>query len=249
MIRSLLDLKGYVIAAKDGELGKCKDFLLEDVLWAVRYMVVDTRKLLPGRKVVLSPHFLRDPEDETRRFPVHLSKEEVKASPPLLESAPVTRQYEVMWYDHFGLSYYWLNEAQQGMTENPSAIALEKREEPTGGVRLSEENHLLSLEKTKDFHIDALDGKIGRFVDLLADTETWQGRYAIVETGKWLPGRQVCLLTDCINWVNPVDERVGVGLTKEALSKSPEYRPYVPMTREYQVVLHDYYGWPKYWEG
>jgi hypothetical protein len=247
MIRSLRDLIGYVVAAEDRELGKCKDFLLDDVSWAVRYMVADTRKMLPGRKVVISPHFLGDPEDETRRFHVHLSKEEVEASPPLLEDAPVTREYEVMWYDHFGLSYYWLKSDKRGMTENPSAIALDEREEPESGVAPSEKEHLLSLEKMTDFHVDVLDGGIGRFADVLASTRTWQGRYAIVDTGKWLPGRQVCILTDCINWVNPVDRKIGVGLTKEAIRRSPEYHPYVPMNKEYQVVLHDYYGWPKYW--
>jgi hypothetical protein len=248
MIRSLIDLTGYVIAAKDGELGECKDFLLDDLSWAVRYMVADTRKVLPGRKVVVSPDLLGDMDDETRRFSVLLSKEEVKASPPLLEDEPVTPQYEVMWHDHFGLSYYWLKEEERGMTENPSVTAFDGREPPTGGVAPSEPKHLLSLQEVTNFHVELLDGEIGRFADLLADTHTWQCRYAIVDTGKWLPGRQVCVLTDCITWVNPADEKLGVGLTKEAIRMSPEYHPYVPMNREYQVVLHDYYGWPKYWE-
>jgi hypothetical protein len=48
MLHSIKELKGYVIAAEDGEIGRCKDFLFDDRHWAIRYMVVDTRKWLPG---------------------------------------------------------------------------------------------------------------------------------------------------------------------------------------------------------
>jgi hypothetical protein len=53
----------------------------------------------------------------------------------------------------------------------------------------------------------------------------------------------------CVEWVDHVKDRVGIGLSKEKIKNSPEYNPVVPMTEAYQVVLHDYYGWPKYWEG
>jgi hypothetical protein len=30
MLRSVNELKGYVISAEDGEIGRCKDFLFDD---------------------------------------------------------------------------------------------------------------------------------------------------------------------------------------------------------------------------
>ena len=44
MLRSMDELKGYVLEAADGEIGRCKDFLFEDDSWTVRYMVADTSK-------------------------------------------------------------------------------------------------------------------------------------------------------------------------------------------------------------
>ena len=55
MMQSIKDLKGYVLRATDGEIGRCKDFLFDDRHWTIRYMVADTHKWLPGRKVLISP--------------------------------------------------------------------------------------------------------------------------------------------------------------------------------------------------
>jgi hypothetical protein len=38
-----------------------------------------------------------------------------------------------------------------------------------------------------------------------------------------------------------------VDLTKEVIEKSPEFDPSAPVNREYEEVLYDYYGRPKYW--
>jgi len=55
MLRSVSELQGYVLAAKDGEIGLCKDFLFDDRHWVTRYKVADTGKWLPGRKVLVTP--------------------------------------------------------------------------------------------------------------------------------------------------------------------------------------------------
>ncbi|MBM9514052.1 PRC-barrel domain-containing protein [Desulfogranum marinum] len=54
-LRNLDALLGYGLGAQDGNIGSCKDFLFDDRDWKVRYVVADTRKWLPGRKVLLSP--------------------------------------------------------------------------------------------------------------------------------------------------------------------------------------------------
>jgi hypothetical protein len=55
MLRSIDSIIGYRLEATDGEFGRCKDFLFDDEKWVTRYMVVDTGKWLPGRKVLISP--------------------------------------------------------------------------------------------------------------------------------------------------------------------------------------------------
>lgn len=42
-LRSIAAVTGYHIHATDREIGHAKDFLLNDVGWSVRYVVVDTK--------------------------------------------------------------------------------------------------------------------------------------------------------------------------------------------------------------
>src|SRR5687767_2340606 len=55
MLRNIKDLRGYVIRAIDGTIGKVDDFYFDDEDWGIRYLVVDTGSWLSGRKVLISP--------------------------------------------------------------------------------------------------------------------------------------------------------------------------------------------------
>jgi len=55
MLRNAKGILNYVLQAKDGEIGRCKDFLFDDEKWTIRYIVADTRNWLPGRKVLVAP--------------------------------------------------------------------------------------------------------------------------------------------------------------------------------------------------
>ncbi|HSF57103.1 MAG TPA: PRC-barrel domain-containing protein, partial [Candidatus Binatia bacterium] len=72
MQRVASTLKGYSIGAKDGDIGSVEDFLFDDKLWTVRYLVADTAKWLPGRRVLLSPIALGRVEVNEKRLPVSL---------------------------------------------------------------------------------------------------------------------------------------------------------------------------------
>ena len=49
-LRSVKEITGYHIQARDGEIGHVDDVVLEDKSWVIRYLVVDTGKWLPGQK-------------------------------------------------------------------------------------------------------------------------------------------------------------------------------------------------------
>ena len=96
MLRNVSIILNFSLLAEDGEIGRCKDFLFDDEKWAIRYMVADTRKWLPGRKVLISPISLGAVDWSTRLFQVELTRRQVEDSPLLDEDAPVSRQYEIM---------------------------------------------------------------------------------------------------------------------------------------------------------
>ena len=107
MFRSFNELKNYILDASDGEIGRCKDFLFDDASWIIRYMVADTGKWLSSRKVLISPQSLDTPDWLWKRFPVNLSREQVRASPPLEADEPLSRQYEGRLAEYYDLPQYW----------------------------------------------------------------------------------------------------------------------------------------------
>ena len=53
MLRTINDLYGHKLMAKDGEIGHVKDVYFDDKNWAVRYIVVNTGSWLTGRLVLV----------------------------------------------------------------------------------------------------------------------------------------------------------------------------------------------------
>ena len=93
---------GYSIEASDGSLGTVNDFLFSDDSWRIRWLVVDTGNWLSGRKVLLHPSALGQPDPALRQFPVNLTKRQVKGSPDISTDQPVSRQIEAHVYNYYG---------------------------------------------------------------------------------------------------------------------------------------------------
>ena len=121
MLRSIDQMKGYVLQATDGEIGRCKDFLFDDESRVIRWMVADTGKWIPGRKVLISPVSLGEPDWTSRRFDVLLSKHDVESAPGLEAHEPVSRQYEAELYRFRGYTPYWGGVALWGLAAIPTS--------------------------------------------------------------------------------------------------------------------------------
>ena len=108
---------------------------------------------------------------------------------------------------------------------------------------------LHELKDLKGFHIAATDGKIGSVSDFLFDDVHWAVRYMVVDTGNWLPGRQVLVSPQAITGdVDEDKEIVHVKLTREQIENSPGIQQDMPVSRQNEVELAQYYGWATYWD-
>jgi hypothetical protein len=81
-LRSSSEIIGYRIEAADGELGHVEDFLFDDESWAIHDLIVDTRKWLPGGKVLVAPHEVEDIDWAGKRVKVRLTRDALRHSPP-----------------------------------------------------------------------------------------------------------------------------------------------------------------------
>jgi hypothetical protein len=106
-LRSFDEVTGYHIQATDGEIGHAEDFLADDALWAIRYMVVDTRNWLPGRKVLVAPPWIDDISWSDRLVVVNLKQNPIETSPEYTGETPLDRGYEERLHEHYGLGKYW----------------------------------------------------------------------------------------------------------------------------------------------
>jgi len=247
MLHRIDEIHDNVLDALDGEIGRCKDFLFDDRNWIVRYMVADTGKWLSGRRVLISPISLGRPDWRSGRLSVKLSREKIEGSPPLETERPVSREYEIRWFDYFGWPYYWLGPGAWGAAPNPSDLYEQQQEAEPESID-PEENHLRSTSEVIGYSIDAKDGEIGHVEDFLVDEETWTLRYLVVDTRNWLPGRKVLVATDWAGDIDWHEKKVHVALDRGQIKDSPEYDPSVPPDREFEAALHNYYGFPPYWE-
>jgi sporulation protein YlmC with PRC-barrel domain len=256
MLKLMKKITGYALHATDGEIGKVHDFLFDDQSWQVRYLVIDTGKWLPGRKVVVPPSVIADSRWEERELPVSMSKEQIKDAPPLSEHEPVSRQHEVDLYQYFQWQPYWAGGALLG---EPYATNTSETRQDEGTVREDsadtdvsktgekQEQHLRSFRELKGYSILAQDSEAGKLDDFILDDKTWKSRYLVVDIGSWLPGKDVLVPTDWISEVHWAQATVTVNVPIVKLKEAPEFDPDEPVDREFEKKLYDHYEKPAYW--
>lgn len=242
MLRSVKDLIGYKILARDGQIGDVEDFYFDDHLWIIRYITVNTGNWLPGRLVLISPVDAGVPDWSGHVFPVRLSREAVKNSPSELKDKPVSRRYETELHKYYGWPVYWgpsATGAIPGPISAPESAAAVEEDQGDPNLR--------SAKEVIGYHIQAVDGEIGHAQDFIADTETWTIRYVVVDTRNILPGRKVLIAPEWITSMRWDERKVHVDADSRRIRESPTFDPSTPVNREYEARLYDYYGRPAYW--
>jgi hypothetical protein len=229
MLRSISTLYDYAIRARDGDIGHVHDFLFDDNLWLIRYLVADTGNWLPGRQVLLSPLSPGRPDWRRQIFPVELSQEQVENSPPISADQPVSRQIEADLYAYYGWRPYWLGGAR--------AMLNTLQYQAQQGASKAEEGdpNLRSTREVRGYHIQATDGEVGHIDDFIANDESWTIHYLVVDTRNWLQGKRVLIAPAWVTKVDWVEKLVYLDLRRKTIEKSPEFDPEVPVNREYEM--------------
>jgi hypothetical protein len=101
-LHSASEVQGYYVAATDGEIGHVEDLLIDDRDWNVNLIGIDTRNWLPGRKVVISPGWLRGIDWPNRQIEVDLSRDQIRESPEYDPHA-VDQRYLEPLRAHYGM--------------------------------------------------------------------------------------------------------------------------------------------------
>lgn len=110
-LRSTDAVDGYHIHASDGEIGHIVDFIIDDDTWAIRYLVVDTRNLWPGKLILVSPHWIEKVSWSESQVFVNLTRDTIKSCPEFNDEVLLRREYEAELHHHYDVPGYWVDES------------------------------------------------------------------------------------------------------------------------------------------
>lgn len=102
-----------------------------------------------------------------------------------------------------------------------------------------------TIESLTGYSIGGTDGVIGSVGELYFDDMTWQIRYWVIDTGKWLPGRKVLIPPQVIlglDWKNKIIE---TSLTIHQIKNSPAPDADKPVSLQEESKSFGYS--PNYW--
>jgi len=72
---------GFHAYSNHDSVGQVTDFLMDDRSWAIRHLVVETRNLLPGKKVLITPDQIQKVSYEDLRFYLKMTKADCQQAP------------------------------------------------------------------------------------------------------------------------------------------------------------------------
>lgn len=249
MFHTLTALERMSIQATDGKLGSVNDTYFDDQAWTLRYLVADTARWLPGRKVLVSPLSIQSIDWPGRTVAVNLTREQIKGSPGIDSDKPVSRQHETAYFDYFGYPYYWAGPLRWGPVAFPPRPGRSAQrgpdywwEQQRRNLDRSADPHLRSTEAVSGYHIEASDGEIGHVQDFLFDEEDWSLRFLAVDTRNWWPGRHVLVAIDWVESVSWSQRKVHVSMTRDAIRRAPEWHPELALVAHEEDYLHDRAG-------
>jgi len=98
---------GYYVHAQDGDIGHIDDFLIDDATWEVRYLIIDTRNWVPGKKVVIAPEWVMEIDWVQTKVHIDLDRTQIQNSPEFDPNVPMSREYEEKLYGHYHRDPYW----------------------------------------------------------------------------------------------------------------------------------------------
>jgi PRC-barrel domain protein len=109
-LRSTGDVHGYHVQATDGEIGHLEDFIIDDKTWAIRYLIIDTRNWLPGKRILISPKWIERVSWSESKVFVNVTREVIKHAPAYTDQSLLTRDYETSLHQHYDRQGYWVDE-------------------------------------------------------------------------------------------------------------------------------------------
>jgi hypothetical protein len=253
---SLNKVLGHEIQATDNVIRKVRQFLFDDDQWVVRYLVVDTGNFLSRKDVLISLMSMKKIVWHSKKIEVSMTKDQIEKSPDIDTQKPVSRQHEQVYFSYYGWPGYW------GYA-GPWSMGLYGIGYPPGQYtdrflanqvdlypkQSEQDSHLRSSKEVTGYGIDATDGSFGHVEDFIFDDQSWTIRYLVIDTKNYWPSPSAIIASDWIRSINWSALKVAIELNGAVVKSAPEFNTDVPVTRDYEKKLYQFYKRIPYWLG
>lgn len=215
MLRSVKEMKGFDIHALDDHIGHFLTLYFDDQSWQVRYFVIDTGNLLPGKKVLLAPAMVKEIDRAKHVIHVNLTKEQVLNCPPIDSDIPIEEQYKLLQKQSHALPYMepWTGSIY------PSGFLPKAEADLYGSIF---DPHLRSCKGIMGYHVQAIDREMGHVEDFIFD-HNWIIQYLVLNTRNFLPGKHVLESTKLVTRISCEKAKAYVALNSQEIELSPEF--------------------------
>lgn len=88
----------------------------------------------------------------------------------------------------------------------------------------------------------ATDGETGSVHNFLFDDQSWKVLYLVVDVGSWLKRRDVVLPITALEKPDWTNRTCRAHLTKEQVRNSPDIDAEMPVSRQQEIAMRDYFG-------
>jgi hypothetical protein len=238
MKRSLKNLSDFSIETLDGAKGKIKDILIDEDTWIIRYIEADFGNILrPDRKLIPGIYF-GQPAWLHKNLPVDITLEQIEKSPVPDSDKPISKKYEEMLSQYYEYAWPWAYTIPPGTVGYYPSNLVQEEKIPADAESIT---GLRSFNEIKGYNIIAVDGKLGKLVDIIADDSEWQISYIIADTS-WLPWSKSVILS--VHWLKTISylkRELSLDLQTETIRNAPEYDAEYPFASDFEEALFDHY--------
>jgi hypothetical protein len=247
MLRSVRDLVGYTVAARDGRCGELRDMYFDDRLWILRYWEVDAGAAASALR--LSPQAVTAIADKARQFHVRMCREQLQRGPGVDSDPGLTHPLDAeggLRRERDGGNLWSLAGLPLSELLAPAVEAAELPATPAHPERfgLERDLRLRSSAEVIGYGVAARDGPIGHVADFLIEPATWQVRMVVVDTHTRLADRPVLLPP---MWVDDFDDaarQLRFRVSRDAVQSSPHYEASPALAHEQALrVQRHFEGW------
>ncbi len=106
-LRSVHEIIGYHIQAKDDSFGHVEDFIIDDQTWRLQYLVIDTKNWLPGKASLIDIGWVDEFDWNDKTAKVDLLRKQIEMAPRFDPCEAVNRDEEHRLYDYYGKPKDW----------------------------------------------------------------------------------------------------------------------------------------------